>query len=102
MRKFHEYQRVGPRNGQQNLPLTDFPRSSIMALEAFYMQCQVGRVAASGGLNGSEEGRQPDCMKLRGRGLHWYDVMALTVAGTSALAFVVMVVVLASGLLRIK
>ena len=57
------------------------------------MQCQVDRVTASGGLNGSEEeGRQPDCM---GRKLHWYDVMALTVAGTS-------VVVLASGLLRIK
>lgn len=62
------------------------------------MQCQVDRVAASGGLNGSEEeGRQPDCMKLRGRKLHWYDVMALTVAGTSVLAFAVAVVVLAAG-----
>ena len=60
------------------------------------MQCQAGRVTASGALNGSEEeGRQPDCMKLRGRKLHWYDVMALTVAGTSVLAFVVTVVVLA-------
>jgi hypothetical protein len=30
------------------------------------MQCQAGRVTASGALNGSEEeGRQPDCMKLR-------------------------------------
>jgi len=96
MWKFHEYQRVGPRNGQQNLPPTNFLRSSIMELEAFYMQCQVDRVTASGALNGSEEeGRRPDCMKLRGRKLHWYDVMALTVAGTSVLAFVVTVAVLA-------
>ncbi|OCL01109.1 uncharacterized protein K441DRAFT_650702 [Cenococcum geophilum 1.58] len=69
-----------------------------MALGAFYMQCQVDRVTASGALNGSEEeGRRPDCMKLRGRKLHWYDVMALTAAGKSVLAFAVTVVVLAVG-----
>jgi len=59
-------------------------------------QCQVNRATASGALNGSEEeGRQPDWMKLRGRKLHWYDVMALTFARTSVFAFVVTIVVLA-------
>lgn len=45
--------------------------------------CQVGRAAASGEVAGLDE--------VEGRKLHWYCVMALTVVGTSVLAFVVMV-----------
>ena len=49
-------------------------------------QCQVDRATASGG---EEAGLD----EVEGRKLHWYYVMALTVVGTSVLAFLVMVVV---------
>ncbi|OCL01964.1 hypothetical protein AOQ84DRAFT_357619 [Glonium stellatum] len=51
-------------------------------------QCMVDVATAFGALDGkSSEAKEPAWEQLKGRKLHWYEYMALSVAGASVVVF---------------